>query len=187
MRLGLRGEDVPTPARVRRSVAHGRVLGRSGCWRGSRQVVRWLAVCALRRCVEAGQVPRRVAVEVATRAGEVRTGAELIPSSGHERELLRAVSCLWDAAADAAPHDGPARVGLVLDALVDARAPQLFDVDPSERRLQILLDAVRDRYAAPALVWGRCSDPEGRYTGAKIAYQSFPDAARLRWLGVVAS
>ena len=41
-----------------------------------------------------GQVPRRVAVEVATRAGEVRTGAELIPSSGHERELLRAVSAL---------------------------------------------------------------------------------------------
>ena len=102
VRLGLRGEDVPAPARVRRSVAHGRVLGRSGCWRGSRQVVRWLAVCALRRCVEGGQVPRRVAVEVATRAGEVRTGAALIPSSGHERELLRAVSALWDAAADAA-------------------------------------------------------------------------------------
>ena len=35
------------------------------------------------------------------------------------------------------------------------------------------------------LVWGRCADPEGPYTGAKIAYQSFPDAARLRWLGVV--
>ena len=185
VRLGLRGEDVPTPARVRRSVAHGRVLGRSGCWRGSRQVVRWLAVCALRRCVEGGQLPRRVAVEVATRAGEVRTGAELIPSSGHERELLRAVSALWDAAADARPHDGPARVGLVLDVLVDACAPQLFDVDPGERRLQRLLDSVRDHYAAPALVWGRCADPGGRYTGAKIAYQSFPDAARLRWLGVV--
>ena len=185
VRLGLRGEDVPAPARVRRSVAHGRVLGRSGCWCGSRQVVRWLAVCALRRCVEGGKLPRRVAVEVVTRAGEVRSAAELIPSSGHERELLRAVSCLWDAAADAAPHDGPARVGLVLDVLVDARAPQLFDVDPGERRLQRLLDAVRDHYAAPALVWGRCADPEGPYTGAKIAYQSFPDAARLRWLGVV--
>ena len=122
---------------------------------------------------------------MATRAGAVRTGAELIPSSGHERELLRAVSALWDAAADARPHDGPARVGLVLDVLVDACAPQLFDVDPGERRLQRLLDAVRDHYAAPALVWGRCADPGGRYTGAKIAYQSFPDAARLRWLGVV--
>ena len=185
VRLGLRGEDVPAPARVRASVAHGRVLGRSGCWCGSRQVVRWLAVCALRRCLEGGKLPRRVAVEVATRAGEVRTGAELIPSSGYERELLRAVSALWDAAADVRPHDGPARVGLVLDVLVDARAPQLFDVDPGERRLQRLLDAVRDHYAAPALVWGRCSDPGGRYTGAKIAYQSFPDAARLRWLGVV--
>ena len=66
--------------------------------------------------------------------------------------MLRAVSGLWDAAADAAPHDGPARVGLVLDALVDARAPQLFDVDDRrERRLQGLLDAVRDHYAAPAL------------------------------------
>ena len=63
--------------------------------------------------------------------------------------------------------------------------PKLFDVDPGERRLQRLLDAVRDHYAAPALVWGRCADPEGPYTGAKIAYQSFPDAARLRWLGVV--
>ena len=185
VRLGLRGEDVPTPARVRRSVAHGRVLGRSGCWRGSRQVVRWLAVCALRRCVEGGQVPRRVAVEVVTRSGEVRSGTASIASYGHERPLLRAVSGLWDAAADAAPHDGPARVGLVLDALVDARAPQLFDVDPGERCLQRLLDAVRDHYAAPALVWGRCADPEGPYTGAKIAYQSFPDAARLRWLGVV--
>ena len=101
VRLGLRGEDVPTPARVRRSVAHGRVLGRSGCWRGSRQVVRWLAVCALRRCVEGGQVPRRVAVEVVTRSGEVRTGTASIASYGHERPLLRAVSGLWDAAADA--------------------------------------------------------------------------------------
>ena len=25
----------------------------------------------------------------------------------------------------------------------------------------------------------------GPYTGAKIAYQSFPDMARLRWLGIV--
>ena len=99
--------------------------------------------------------------------------------------MLRAVSGLWDAAADARPYDGSARVGLVLDVLVDARAPQLFDVDPGERCLQRLLDAVRDHYAAPALVWGRCADPEGPYTGAKIAYQSFPDAARLRWLGVV--
>ena len=185
VRLCLRGEDVPAPARVRASVAHGRVLGRSGCWRGSRQVVRWLAVCALSRCVEGGQLPRRVAVEVATRGGEVLSGSELVPSSGHERELLRAVTALWDAAADAAPHDGPARVGLVLDVLVDACGLQLFDVDPRERRLQGLVDAVRQRYAAPSLVWGRCSDPGSRYTGAKIAYQSFPDAARLRWLGIV--
>ena len=35
-----------------------------------------------------------------------------------------------------------------------------------------------DRGAALALA-------EGPYTGAKIAYQSFPDPARLRWLGVV--
>ena len=180
VRLGLRGEDVPTPARVRRSVAHGRVLGRSGCWRGSRQVVRWLAVCALRRCVEGGKVPRRVAVEVATRAGEVRTGAELIPSSGHERELLRAVSALWDAAADARPHDGPARVGLVLDVLVDACAPQLF------RRRSGRAPFAGPARGGPRSVRGAGAgvgevrrSGRGRYTGAKIAYQSFPDAARL--------
>ena len=64
-------------------------------------------------------------------------------------------------------------------------AIQLFAPDERERRLQGLLDAVRDRYSAPALLWGRCADPHGRYTGAKIAYQSFPDAARLRWLGII--
>ena len=66
-----------------------------------------------------------------------------------------------------------------------AQAPQLFDADRREERLQGLLDAVRERYTAPALVWGRCAAPEGQYAGAKIAYQSFPDKARLRWLGVV--
>ena len=59
VRLALRGADVPAPGRVRRSVAHGRVLGREGCWRGSRPVVRWLVVCGLRRCAEAGQPPPR--------------------------------------------------------------------------------------------------------------------------------
>ena len=188
VRLGLRGEDVPAPARVRASVAHGRVLGRSGCWCGSRQVVRWLAVCALRRCVEGGKVPRRVAVEVVTRSGEVRSGTELIPSYGararacFEGGLRR---CGMPRPMRDRTMGRPAWVSCSM-LLVDARAPQLFDVDDRrERRLQRLLDAVRDRYAAPALVWGRCADPGGRYTGAKIAYQSFPDAARLRWLGVV--
>ena len=48
-----------------------------------------------------------------------------------------------------------------------------------------MLDRVRDRYGARALLWGECGDPRGPYTGAKIAYQSFPDMARLRWLGAV--
>ena len=51
--------------------------------------------------------------------------------------------------------------------------------------MQALVDAVRARYGAPALLWGECGDPYGPYTGAKIAYQSFPDMARLRWLGLV--
>ena len=44
--------------------------------------------------------------------------------------------------------------------------------------------AVRARYGAPALLWGECGDPYSPYTGAKIAYQSFPDMARLRWLNL---
>ena len=95
------------------------------------------------------------------------------------------MSALWDGAADVGPLDLPARVGLVLDRLVPAEILQLFDVDRREQPLQGLLDTVRARYATPALVWGRCADPQGPYTGAKIAYQSFPDAARLRWLGVL--
>ena len=176
---------MPAPSRERRSVAHGRVLGGSGCWRGSRQVVRWLAVCALRLCVEGRQAPGRVGLEVVTAAGEVRAGARLVEPRGHERELLRAVSALWDGAADAGPADRPARVGVVLDALVDPGLLELFAPDAREERLQAVLDAVRERYSAPALLWGRCADPRGRYTGAKIAYQSFPDAVRLRWLGII--
>ena len=133
--LALRGVDVPAPARVRRSVAHGRVFGGSGCWRGSRPAVRWLAVCALSRCAAGGQLPTRVALEVVTRAGDVRSGAALIAARAHERELLRCVSALWDGAADAGPLDLPARVGLVLDRLVPAETLQLFDVDRREPRL----------------------------------------------------
>ena len=78
----------------------------------------------------------------------------------------------------------PAWVSCSMSSWMRARPSSLTSIR-RERRLQRLLDAVRDHYAAPALVWGRCADPGGRYTGAKIAYQSFPDAARLRWLGVV--
>ena len=41
-----------------------------------------------------------------------------------------------------------------------------------ERRLQELLNRVRARYAAPALLWGRCSDPFAPYTSAKMAYRA---------------
>ena len=68
------------------------------------------------------------------------------------------------------------------EALRDPSAPSLFEPNPRERRLQWMLDRVRDRYGARALLWGECGGP---YTGAKIAYQSFPDLDRLRWLGVV--
>ena len=131
--------------------------------------------CAGSPCVRCGVVSR----------GVRRQGACLVEPRGHERELLRAVSALWDRAAEAGPADRPARVGVVVDALVDPELLQLFAPDAREHRLQELLDAVRDRYSAPALLWGRCADPRGRYTGAKIAYQSFPDERRLRWLGII--
>ena len=186
VRLALRGEDVPARVSRRRSVAHGRVLtGRDRCWRAARQIVRWLGVCALHRCAEGGQRPGRVRVEVVTVGGAMCGGVGRLDVFGHELELLRVVSTLWDEAAASAADDPPARVGVVLEALCDPSASSLFEPDPRERRLQWMLDRVRDRYGARALLWGQCADPRGPYTGAKIAYQSFPDMARLRWLGVV--
>ena len=78
----------------------------------------------------------------------------------------------------------PPASGWCLRPLRDRTAASLFEADPRERRLQWLLDRVRDRYGARALLWGECADPRGPYTGAKIACQSFPDMARLRWLGL---
>ena len=58
VRLALRGEDVPARAALRRLVAHGRVLtGSDRSWTEARQIVRWLAVCALHRCLDASAVP----------------------------------------------------------------------------------------------------------------------------------
>ena len=186
VRLALQGEDVPARVSRRRSVAHGRVLtGGDRCWRAARQIVRWLGVCALHRCAEGGQRPGRVRLEVVTVGGAVRGGVWRLDAFGHELELLRVVSTLWDEAAVSAADDPPARVAVVLEALCDRSAASLFEADPRERRLQWMLDRVRDRYGARALLWGQCAAPRGPYTGAKIAYQSFPDMARLRWLGVV--
>ena len=185
VRLALRGHDVPARVSQRRSVAHGRVLsGAARCWRHARPIVRWLAVCALRRCHEGHQAARSVRLEVAARGRGVRVDSARIEGSGSERELLRALSALWDAAARVAGDEPPVRVAVVLERLLDMTQPQLFDDDARARRLQALLDAVRERYSARALRWGECGDPKGPYTGAKIAYQSFPDLARLRWLGV---
>ena len=186
VRLALRGEDVPARVTRRRSVAHGRVLiGRDRCWREARQIVRWLSVCALHRCTEGGQSPGRVRLEVVTAGGAVLSGVGPLDSFGYERDLLRAVSALWEEAQASGPTEPPVRVGVVLENLRDPDAPTLFEVDPRERRLQWMIDRVRERYGARALLWGLCGDPRGRYTGAKIAYQSFPDMARLRWLGIV--
>ena len=181
-----RAEDVPARVSRRRSVAHGRVLtGRDRCWREARQIVRWLGVCALHRCAEGGQRPGCVRLEVVTVGGAVRGGVGRLDAFGHELELLRGVSTLWDEAVASAADDPPARVAVVFEALCDRSAASLFEADPRERRLQWMLDRVRDRYGARALLWGQCADPRGPYTGAKIAYQSFPDMARLRWLGLV--
>ena len=111
-------------------------------------------------------------------------GLGRLDAYGHELVLLRVVSTLWDEAAASAADDPPARVGVVLEALSDWDAPCLFEADATQHRLQWMLDQVRDRYGARALLWGMCGDPSGPYTGAKIAYQSFPDMARLRWLGL---
>ena len=186
VRLALQGHDVPSRVSRRRSVAHGRVLtGPDRCWREARPIVRWLAVCALHRCAEGGQRPERVRLEVVTVGGAVRGGVGRLDAFGHELALLRVVSTLWDEAAAPGSDDPPARVGVVLEALCDQSAPCLFEADPRDRGLQWMLDRVRDRYGARALLWGQCGDPRGPYTGAKIAYQSFPDTARLRWLGLV--
>ena len=62
VRLALRGVDVPARVTARRSVAHGRVLtGSDRSWREARRIVRWLAVCALRRCAEGGSAARLAA------------------------------------------------------------------------------------------------------------------------------
>ena len=185
VRLALRGEDVPARVTRRRSIAHGRVLtGRDRCWREARQIVRWLAVCALHRCADGGHVPARVGLEVVTVAGVMRCAVGRLGGFGYELDLLRVISTLWDAAAASAQDDPPGRVGVVLDALCDASAASLFEPDRRERRLQWVLDRVREHYGAPALLWGVCGDPRAPYTGAKISYQSFPDMAQLRWLGI---
>ena len=144
-----------------------------------------LAVCALHRCVEGGQAPGRVRLEVVTAGGAVRGGVGHLDALGYEVDLLRAVSVLWDEAEASAPTDLPIRVGVVLENLRDPDAPTLFEANPRHRRLQWMVDRVRVRYGARALLWGACGGPRGPYTGAKIAYQSFPDIARLRWLGIV--
>ena len=155
VRLALQGEDVPARVSRRRSVAHGRVLtGPDRCWREARRIVRWLAVCALHRCAEGGQAPVRVRLEVVTVGGAVRDGVGRLGAFGYELDLVRAVSTLWDEAAASGPDDPPARVGVVLEALRDRTAPSLFEPDPRERRLQWMLDRVRDRYGARALLWG---------------------------------
>ena len=188
VRLALRGEDVPARVTRRRSVAHGRVLtGRDRCWREARQIVRWLAICALHRCTEGRQSPGRVRVEVVTAGGAVRGGVGRIDAFGHELDLLGAVTALWDGAEASSASDPPVRVGVVLERLCEPNPPSLFESDPRGRRLQWMIDRVRERFGARGLLWGFCGDPRGPYTGAKIAYQSFPDMARLRWLGIVAN
>ena len=148
-----------------------------------------VGVCALHRCAEGGQRPGCVRLEVVTVGGAVRGGVGWggvgrLDAFGYERDLLRAVSALWDEATASGPDDPPGRVGVLLEALRDRSAPSLFEADPRERSWQWMLDRVRGRYGARALLWGVCGDPRGPYTGAKIAYQSFPDMVRLRWLGL---
>ena len=113
IRLALRGHDVPARVSVRRSVAHGRVLtGPARCWRAARPIVRWLAVCALHRCGEGGQAPRRVRLEVATTAAGPHVVDSHLRQLGVERELLRVVSAQWDRAARSAAGDVPVRVAV---------------------------------------------------------------------------
>ena len=188
VRLALRGEDVPGRVTARRSVAHGRVLtGPDRSWGEARRIVRWLVVCPLHRRAEAGQAPACVCLEVATLGGAVRGGVARLGALGQELDLLRAVMTLWDEAEASLAHDPPSRVGVLLENLRDPTFPLLFAGDPKSHSVQCLLDRVRERYGAHALLWGGCGDPRGPYTGAKIAYRSFPSPARLPWLGLLGS
>ena len=129
MRLALRGHDVPARASPRRSVAHGRVLGGPDrCWRAARQIVRWLAVCALHRCTEGGQSPRAVRIEIVTAAGAAHAAVARL-TSPYEFALLRALTARWDAAGARDPTDPPARVGVVLESLCDSDGASLFEPD----------------------------------------------------------
>ena len=147
--------------------------------------MRWLAVCRLHRCVEGGQAPRRVRLEVATAAAGRHVVDDHLRQLGVERELLRAVSAQWDRVARSAAHGMPVWIAVELDRLVVSGTPNLLTDEPAARRVEALFDAVRGRYGARALLWGERRDPYAPYTGAKIAYQSFPDLVRLRWLGVL--
>ena len=86
----------------------------------------------------------RVRVEVATLGGAVLVGVVRLDSFGYERDLLRAVSTLWDEAQGSGPTEPPVRVGVVLENLRDPDAPTLFEVDRRERRLQWTIDRVRE-------------------------------------------
>ena len=135
VRLALRGEDVPARVTRRRSVAHGRVLtGRDRCWREARQIVRWLALCALRRCAEARLVLLRVRLEAATLGCVERGGVGRLDSFGYERDLLRTVSALWEEGQASGPADPPVRVGVVLENLREARPCTYLSAAPAHLR-----------------------------------------------------
>ena len=85
--------------------------------------------------------------------GVQRGGVAGLDSFGYELALLRAVAALWDSAARMDLDDPPARVGVVLEHLCDPSGPTLFEGDPREHRLQWMLDRVRARYGARALLW----------------------------------
>ena len=95
--LSLRGVDVSAPARPRP--------------RGLRLLARVAPYRALARDVCAAPpgagCPTGSLLEIVTHAGDVRSGAALIVARGHERELPRCLSALWDGATDAGSLDLP--------------------------------------------------------------------------------
>ena len=186
-RLALRGAPTPLRYNERRSISHARVLtGPDRDARRAKSITRWLAICARERCNAEHAVPSTLTIIAIPQDAPPVCGAARINHDGCELCVLRAVTAAWNA--------GPARycilsnVSVTLEGLRTTTQRGLFHTaNGAHTRLTRLLSNARALYGARAIGFGNCSDPNGPYSGAKIAYQSFPDHHHLQWLGIVAT
>ena len=127
----------------------------------------------------------RVRVEVATLGGAVLVGVVRLDSFGYERDLLRAVSTLWDEAQGSGrPNRRSASAWCSRICVIRTPPPSsksiVASAGSSGRSIESVSATVLEHCCG-----GPAAIHAGRTRGAKIAYQSFPDMARLRWLGIV--